>query len=204
MAVHSSQMRQQQLEARMHKVETDIAGLQRELVRHRPGSSAHTMYRRRLLDLMRERKTIDGRMAHSMTMARNFQEVSDAHHDMADAKTYTETLKNEARLLKTSANAVDVGEIEDIRDDVAEALADTNEIREVMSQSYGVDGVDESELEAELEALEAEAGGSYSLGGPVAQATPWLDPVPQQGQTQQYSAAPSYSSGPSPARPYGQ
>jgi chromosome segregation ATPase len=202
MAIHSSEMRQQQLEARMNKVEADIAGLQRDLTRHRPGSSTHTMYRRRLLDLMRERKAIDGRMAHSMSMARNFREVGDAHHDMADAKAYTQTLKAEAAALSKSAMSVDIGEIENVRDDIADALADTQEVREIMGESYGVDGIDESELEAELEALEAEAG-FLPASGQIAQPTPWLNPNPQQATPQQSIPTFANSTGATPARPFG-
>ena len=57
------------------------------------------------------------------------------------------------QLRKTYGN-LDIDKIERIQDDMEDLLEQSNALQETMSRSYGVpDDIDETELEAELEAL---------------------------------------------------
>jgi hypothetical protein len=66
------------LEARMRKCENDINSLKAELQRCRPGTSQHSMYKRRIIAAMRERKRIDQQLGQSFAMQSNLSAVQDA------------------------------------------------------------------------------------------------------------------------------
>ncbi|KAJ0400189.1 hypothetical protein ATCC90586_009325 [Pythium insidiosum] len=66
-------------------------------------------------------------------------------------------MKSAAVQLKAETKKINLNELEDMQDDMADLLEDMNEIQEIMGRSYGIGtDIDESELEAELEGLEEE------------------------------------------------
>ncbi|KAG6598008.1 Charged multivesicular body protein 5 [Phytophthora cinnamomi] len=57
--------------------------------------------------------------------------------------------------MKAETQKIDISELEDVQDDMADLMEDMNEIQEIIGRSYGIgDEIDEDELEAELEGLE--------------------------------------------------
>jgi len=55
--------------------------------------------------------------------------------------------------MKKEFKKVDLNKIEDLQDDLADIMEQAQEVQDVMGRTYGMPEVDESELEAELEAL---------------------------------------------------
>ena len=55
--------------------------------------------------------------------------------------------------MKKEFKKVNIEQIEDLQDDLADMLEDANEVQEVLGKAYGVPDLDEDELEAELDAL---------------------------------------------------
>lgn len=182
-AVHNATMRQGHLEARMRKCEADIEGLKKDLARTRAGTAQHNMYKRRILAAMRERKRIDQQIGSSFAQQANLTAVQDAQYQLTEAKETGAMLEEQNRVMQRQMKEVNVDRIADVQDDMREHLLDNQEIQETLGADYGVDGIDDAELEAELEGLGEEMGFQETVG---AEATPsYLMP---QGP----SATPSY------------
>merc|ERR550537_602506 len=58
--------------------------------------------------------------------------------------------------LKQQMQNVNIDKLEEMQEDMAELMMDQEEIQEVMSRNYCLDGIDESALEEEFAALEEE------------------------------------------------
>lgn len=175
----------QHLEARMRKTEADINQLKGELQRCRPGTSQHTMYRRRALAAMKERKRIEQQLNSQYAMQNNLHAVQDAKYQVEEAKEHSAMLQEQNRQMKSAMQTVNPDAIADLQDDMRDNLADTQEVTELLGQDYGVDGIDDAELDAELEGLGEELGFSENVG---ASATPSYLP----GGTAASSTVPSY------------
>lgn len=156
-SIHNAEMRTGNLDSRLASLETEIATLKREMQRHRPGSSSHNMYKRRALQAMRQRKSLEQRCSMSANAAFNLEQVRDARHMQSDNVAMVQGLRTANQELNGVAQDVNLDEVEDLRDDLADAMADVNEVGEVLGRSYDVDNVDQGELEAELDELEAES-----------------------------------------------
>jgi len=64
-------------------------------------------------------------------------------------------MKESAKTLKTQFKKINIDKVEDMQDDLADLMEDSEEINEIMGRSYGLpDDVDEEDLDAELEALD--------------------------------------------------
>lgn len=178
----------------MHKCEADIDALKRDMQRCRPGTSQHNMYKRRLLQAMRERKRIDQQLSAQAGFESNLSAVQDARYQMQDASQMAAALKASGQELKASQGAVNVDEIENIQDDITDILVETNDVQEALGRDYGVDGIDDAELESELQSFEQEMG--YSTGAYAAETPSYLMPTPHASSTP-YSSTPHI-----PARSY--
>lgn len=190
-AVQNATMRQGHLEARMRKCEGDIESLKKELARTRPGTSQHSMYKRRILAAMRERKRIDQQIGSSFAQQSNLTAVQDAQYQLNEAAETGAMLQEQNRVMQGQMRKVNIDTIQDAQDDMREHLQDTQDIQEILGQEYGVDGIDDAELEAELEGLGEEMGFEQNVG---AEATPsYL--MPQQSATPSY-ASPAGSAAP--------
>merc|ERR1711950_19588 len=62
-------------------------------------------------------------------------------------------MKAGVQSMKKEFKNVNIEQIEDMQDELADMLEDANEVQEVMGRSYGVPDIDEDDLEAELDAL---------------------------------------------------
>merc|ERR1711890_214884 len=55
--------------------------------------------------------------------------------------------------MKKEFKNVNIDQIEDLQDDLADLMEDANEVQEALGRTYGMPDLDEDDLEAELDAL---------------------------------------------------
>lgn len=67
-------------------------------------------------------------------------------------------MKVGAKEFKQAYKKVNIDQIEDLQDELEDLTSQANEIQDVLARPYGMPDVDESELEAELDALGDELG----------------------------------------------
>ena len=129
----------------------------------------------------------------------NLEQVRDVKHMQQDNIAMVSNLKIANQEMRAAQHRVDIDEVEDLQDDMADALAEANEVQEVLGRSYDVDNVDEAGLEAELDELEEDALNYAAAPGANLNTPTYLQPqsfgapaqehqVPQQGY-----AAPNYA-----------
>lgn len=156
-ALHGAELRTGNLDSRIAAIEAEIANYKREMQRSRPGSASHNMYKRRALQAMRQKKSLENRVSMSANAAFNLEQVRDAHQMQQDNQAFVHGLKAANHELRAAQQNIDLDEVEDLRDDMEETLAEVNEVGEVLGRSYDIDNIDQTELEAELDELEQES-----------------------------------------------
>ena len=75
-------------------------------------------------------------------------------------------MKEAAKVQKQQMEKFDMDAVEDLFDDMADMVADQEEINEMMSRNFGVE-YDENELMDELSGVRTEDPGSEDLVGPL-------------------------------------
>jgi len=63
-------------------------------------------------------------------------------------------MKDANKTLKKQFKAININQVEDLQDDMADLLEQAEEIQSAMGRSYNTDDIDEADLEAELAAME--------------------------------------------------
>merc|ERR1719352_1163853 len=63
-------------------------------------------------------------------------------------------MKDANKSLKKQFKAINLGQVEDLQDDMSDLLEQAEEVQATLGRSYNTDDIDEADLEAELAAME--------------------------------------------------
>merc|ERR1712050_599253 len=81
------------------------------------------------------------------------EQVNYSTQMLKDTKTTVNAMKLGVKEMKKEFKNVNIDQIEDMQDELADMLEDANEVQEVMGRACGMPEIDEDDLEAELDAL---------------------------------------------------
>lgn len=90
-----------------------------------------------------------------MQQSFNMEQLSFAQESMKDTVVTVAAMKDANKALGKQMKQISINDVEDMQDDLADMLDDHQAIQEAMSRSYGMEDVDEADLDAELEAMGA-------------------------------------------------
>ncbi|CAE7759384.1 CHMP5 [Symbiodinium microadriaticum] len=109
---------------------------------------------RRAVEVLKRKKMYEQQRDQLCGQAFNLDQAAFAMETIKDTHTTVAAMKDAAKQLKVEHAKIDLNEIEDLNDDLADMFEDMNEISETLGRSYGTpDYIDEDDLEAELACL---------------------------------------------------
>lgn len=83
----------------------------------------------------------------------NMEQANYAAQSLKDTQATVVAMKAGVKQMQKEFKKINIEEIEDIHDDMADMLEQADDVQEVMGRTYGMPDVDDDELEAELDAL---------------------------------------------------
>lgn len=125
----------------------------RELMKKMRDGPSKNSVQQKALRVLRQKKQYEQQRENLMQQSFNLDQTNFATQMLIETKGTVDAMKAGVKQMKQEYKNVNISEIEDLQDDLQDMMADANEIQEALGRSYGVPDVDESELEAELEAL---------------------------------------------------
>ena len=84
----------------------------------------------------------------------NMDQQNFAIESVKSTKETVAAMQHGVKALKAEFKTMSLDNVDDVMDDMADLMDDTNEMQEIMAQTYGAPECDESELEAELACLD--------------------------------------------------
>eukprot|EP01138_Halocafeteria_seosinensis_P009633 gb/GECG01009843.1/.p1 GENE.gb/GECG01009843.1/~~gb/GECG01009843.1/.p1 ORF type:complete len:167 (+),score=43.05 gb/GECG01009843.1/:1-501(+) len=120
--------------------------------------------------VLQRRKMLEGQLDSTYSTMNQIEQTTFAIENTKFMQENLQTQKAAMHQLKEQHKELNIDEFEDAQDDMEEILGDVQDVSDLMSRSYGLpDQVEDSELDAELDALgdeiEAEGGMEEALGG---------------------------------------
>ena len=182
------------VEEKITALNAELKGYQAQLKRVK-GAGASGI-KQRALQALKRKKMYEKQRDQMLGQQFNIDQTSFAIETAKDTVSQVEAMKGAATTLKATMPDIDIDDIEETMDDLAEQFEEMNEVQDSLGRSYGVgDDVDEADLESELAALEDEfdmdavgeedAMPAYlqpAAPAPAMPVAPSSDPVPAMGQ----------------------
>lgn len=147
------------VDSRADSVEKKIARLDAELVKYKDqmkkmrDGPAKNAVKQKALRVLKQRKMYEQQSGNLRNQAFNMEQANYATQTLKDTKTTVNAMKLGVKEMKKEYKNINIDEIEDLQDDMADMLEQADEVQEALGRSYGMPEIDEDDLAAELDAL---------------------------------------------------
>uniref|UniRef100_A0A1I8I9U9 Charged multivesicular body protein 5 n=1 Tax=Macrostomum lignano TaxID=282301 RepID=A0A1I8I9U9_9PLAT len=143
--------RGESIEKKIAKLDQELSGYREQMAKMRDGPSKN-LVKQKALRVLKQKRSYEQQREQLMQQGFNLEQTNFAIQTVKDTKTTVEAMRGGVKEFKKSYRG----------DDLESFVDQSNEINEIMGRSYGMPDVDESDLEAELDALGAEDIGGQS------------------------------------------
>ena len=150
--VSSIDSRGESVEKKIAKLDQELGKYSEQMKKMREGPAKQAV-KQKALRVLKQKKVYEGQREMLSNQSFNIEQQNMAIQSMRDTKTTVQAMQMGLKEMKKEFKKIDLNKIEDLQDDMADILEQANEVQDVMGRTYGMPEVDESELEAELEAL---------------------------------------------------
>ena len=142
-----------ELDGRIRQLDQELGRYAEQMRKMKPGP-AKASIQQRALRVLKQKKMYEGQRDKMASTQFNMEQVKFAQDSMVDTVATVSAMKDANVALKKQFKSIDVNQVEDLQDDMADLLEQSDEIQSALGRSYNLEGVDESALEDELRALE--------------------------------------------------
>lgn len=143
---------------------SELSTYQTKMAKMRDGPGKNAL-RQKALKVLQRRKQYEAQRDQLSQQSWNMEQAGMMQDNLKNVMTTVDAMKTTTKELKKQYGKVDVDKIEQMQDEMADLMEVGNEIQESISRAYDVpEDVDESELDAELEALGEESMFESSMG----------------------------------------
>ena len=155
---------------RIMKLDKELARYTQQLKTMKPGP-AKQQVQKRAMAILKQKKMYENQREQTRNQQFNVDQVMFATENLKETADTVDAMKDANKALKKQFKAININQVEDMQDDMADLLEQAEEIQSAMGRSYNTDDIDEADLEAELAAMEDDpslflstAGEGESLG----------------------------------------
>jgi charged multivesicular body protein 5 len=144
--------RGESIDKKIQRLDVDLNKYKEQMKKMREGPAKNAI-KQKALRVLKQRKMYESQRENLMAQSFNMEQTNFATQQLKDTKLTVDAMKVGVKEMKREYKKVNIDDIENMQDELEDMLEQANEVQEAMGRSYGVPDVDESELEAELEAL---------------------------------------------------
>jgi charged multivesicular body protein 5 len=150
------------IDSKIKTLDEEIQRIKDQLAKLPPNSPSRDSLKQRAIRALQQRKLYEQQANQMRQQSFNMEQTAFATESLKDTQTTVQAMQYAAKDMKRQMRAIKADRVEDLQDELQELMENSTEIQELMGRSFVVpDGIDEADLEAELEALEAMDDSSY-------------------------------------------
>ncbi|GLG93017.1 Charged multivesicular body protein 5 [Gryllus bimaculatus] len=152
------------VDSRADSVEKKIARLDVELKKYKDQMKkmregpAKNGVKQKAMRVLKQRKMYEQQLDNLRQQSFNMEQTNYATQTLKDTHATVTAMKAGVKQMQKEFKKINIDEIEDIQDEMADMLEQADEVQTALGRSYGTPDIDEDELEAELDALGDEIG----------------------------------------------
>lgn len=150
--VQSVDKRAETFDKKIQMLDAELFKYREQMKKMRDGP-AKSSVQQKALRVLRQKKQYEQQRENLLQQSFNLEQANFSTQMLKETKSTVDAMKAGVKQMKQEYKNLNIEEIEDLQGDLEDMMADANEVQEALGRSYGVPDVDESELEAELEAL---------------------------------------------------
>lgn len=139
-------------EKKVARLDAELKKYKDQMVKMREGPAKNAV-KAKAMRVLKQRKMYEAQVDSLRQQAFNMEQANYATQTLKDTQTTVVAMKEGVKQMQKEFKNINIDQIEDIQDDLADMLEQADEVQETLGRSYGMPEVDDDELFAELEAL---------------------------------------------------
>ncbi|KXS17098.1 hypothetical protein M427DRAFT_54755 [Gonapodya prolifera JEL478] len=152
-AIGSVDQRTESVDVKIRKLDAELLRYKEQMAKLRDGPGKNAI-KQKAMRVLKQRKLYEGQRDQLMQQAFNMEQTAMATENLRNTAITLDAMKTGAKEMKAQYAKLNINKITDMQDEMEDLMDQANEIQEELSRSYGTpEGVDDADLEAELEAL---------------------------------------------------
>ncbi|GJQ84312.1 hypothetical protein Trydic_g5250 [Trypoxylus dichotomus] len=150
--ISSVDTRAEGIEKKINALENDLRKYRDQMSKMREGPAKNSV-KSKALRVLKQKKLYEQQLENLRGQSFNMEQANFAHQTLKDTHSTVIAMKDGMKQMKKEFKKINIEEIDDVQDELADMLDDANEIQEALGRNYNTPEVDEDELAAELDAL---------------------------------------------------
>ncbi|TPX53686.1 hypothetical protein PhCBS80983_g06235 [Powellomyces hirtus] len=165
-AISTTDARADSVEVKIKKLDGELMKYKEQMKRMRDGPAKEAV-KQKAMRILKQKKLYEGQRDQLVQQSFNMEQGNMAMDNLKNTLVTVDAMQLANKELKGQYKKINLDKIEKIQDEMEDLLEQASDLQETMARSYGLpDGIDEDDLEAELDALgdelmEDEAEPSY-------------------------------------------
>ncbi|KAI6223708.1 hypothetical protein M3Y99_01438700 [Aphelenchoides fujianensis] len=151
-AIANIDARGETIDKKIAKLDADLVKLKDQMKKMREGPSKQ-MVKQKALRILKQKRQFENQRGQLDTQSFNMAQSNFAIQGMKDNQVTVVAMRSGLKTMQKEYKKMDIDKIDTLQDEMEDMLEMNNEIQDALSRQYDTPDIDETELEAELEAL---------------------------------------------------
>ncbi|KAK0168309.1 hypothetical protein PV327_002130 [Microctonus hyperodae] len=139
-------------EKKIQRLDAELKKYKDQMMKMRDGPAKNAV-KAKALRVLKQRKMYESQVDNLRQQAFNMEQANYATQTLKDTQITVAAMKDGVKQMQKEFKNINIDNIEDMHDDLADMLEQADEVQEALGRSYGVPEIDDDELAAELDAL---------------------------------------------------
>ncbi|KAK4881005.1 hypothetical protein RN001_004324 [Aquatica leii] len=140
------------VEKKVNALENELRKFRDQIAKMREGPAKNAV-KAKAMRVLKQKKMYEQQLDNLRGQSFNMEQANFAHQTLKDTHITVQAMKDGMKQMKRDFKNVNIEEIEDVQDDLADMMEQADEVQEALGRTYNTPELDEDELNAELEAL---------------------------------------------------
>jgi len=144
--------RAEDIEKKAGQADAELRKIREQMKKMREGPAKNAL-KQKAIRILQRKKAYDNQADNMRQQSFNMEQATSAIQTAKDTQVVVGAMKAGVSQMKKEYKKINIDKIEDMQDEMADILEQSEEVQEALGRTYNMPDVDEDELEAELDAL---------------------------------------------------
>ncbi|KAF7266079.1 vacuolar protein sorting 60 [Rhynchophorus ferrugineus] len=144
--------RAENVEKKINALENDLRKFRDQMSKMREGPAKNAV-KAKALRILKQKKLYENQLDNLRGQSFNMEQANFAAQTLKDTQTTVVAMKDGMKAMKKEFKKINIEDIDDVQDELADMLEQADEIQDALGRSYNTPELDDDELAAELDAL---------------------------------------------------
>ncbi|KAJ3131111.1 hypothetical protein HK100_006796 [Physocladia obscura] len=153
MVLHQTDERTDSIEVKIKRLDAELIRYKDQMAKMRDGPAKNAV-KEKALRILKQKKLYEGQKDQLQAQAWNMEQAAMTTENLKNTIVTVDAMKTANKEMKAQYKKINIEKVEALQDEMQDLLEQANDVQEALGRTYGLpDGIDESDLEAELDAL---------------------------------------------------